>query len=81
MGRRLHCAFCIEHLCMGIAPVLLTALEHIAAIENKRHGGDWQEIDEAREVAKKALDAYHNTPQPQPNSIPHANTHRPRVEP
>lgn len=31
------------------------ALERIAAIENRHHGGDWDEIEEAREIARQAL--------------------------
>ena len=31
------------------------ALTRIAAIENKEYGPDWEEIDEAREIAREAL--------------------------
>jgi hypothetical protein len=31
------------------------ALERITAIENKCDGGDWDEIEEAREIARTAL--------------------------
>lgn len=31
------------------------ALTKIAAIENKQYGPDWEEIDEAREIAGEAL--------------------------
>ena len=34
---------------------LRTALQAVANIENKLHGGDWDEIDEAREIAHTAL--------------------------
>lgn len=34
---------------------LRAALEQIAAIENKDYGIDWDEIEEAREIAKAAL--------------------------
>lgn len=31
------------------------ALRKIAAIENKEYGSDWEEIDEARDIANEAL--------------------------
>ena len=34
---------------------LREALEKILAIENKTEGGDWDEIEEAREIARAAL--------------------------
>lgn len=34
---------------------LLDALRRIASIENKYSCGDWDEITEAREIAKKAI--------------------------
>lgn len=36
---------------------LRTALERIAAIENKQFGQDWEEIEQAREIARAALAA------------------------
>lgn len=35
---------------------LREALEKINAIKNKMEGGDWDEIEEARDIAKSALD-------------------------
>jgi hypothetical protein len=35
----------------------IEALEEIAAIENKEFGPDWEEIDEARNIATGVLDA------------------------
>lgn len=35
---------------------LREALEKIPAIKNKSFGGDWDEIEEARKIAKSALD-------------------------
>lgn len=37
------------------AAKLHVALQKIAAIENKMVGGDWDEIEEARDIANKAL--------------------------
>jgi len=37
------------------APVLYAALKQIGAIPNKSDGGDWDEIEEAREIAEQAL--------------------------
>lgn len=34
---------------------LRTALERIAAIEDRMIGGDWDEIEEARTIAREAL--------------------------
>lgn len=34
---------------------LRAALEQIAAIENEEWGGDWDEIERAREMARAAL--------------------------
>ena len=34
---------------------LLEALRSIAAIENQEWGADWEEIDEAREIAENAI--------------------------
>ena len=34
---------------------LLEALQKIAAIENKEWGTDWEEIDEARDIARTAI--------------------------
>jgi hypothetical protein len=34
---------------------LRATLAKIAAIENKQYGPDWEEIDEAREIAQAAL--------------------------
>jgi hypothetical protein len=36
---------------------LLEALNKIAAIENQMFGPDWEEIDEAREIARAAIAA------------------------
>lgn len=36
---------------------LLEALKKIAAIENRMFGSDWEEIDEAREIARAAIAA------------------------
>ena len=41
-----------------LAPDLHTALKRIAAIEDKMFGGDWDEIEEARNIAVDALAAY-----------------------
>lgn len=38
--------------------ILLMALYNITQIENKDDGGDWDEIDEAKIIAKKALKEY-----------------------
>lgn len=35
---------------------LMRALRQIAAIENKTDGGDWDEIEKARQIARAALD-------------------------
>ena len=46
---------------------LLDALRRIASIENKYNCGDWDEITEAREIAKKAIakhEAEFEFPQP-----------------
>jgi hypothetical protein len=40
---------------------LVAALEKIAAIEDKLFGGDWDEIEEAREFANQALAAVKET--------------------
>ena len=34
---------------------LRTALQRIAAIEDQYQGSDWQEINEARDIAERAL--------------------------
>ena len=34
---------------------LLSALQSICDIENKMHGADWDEIEEAREIARKVI--------------------------
>ena len=39
--------------------VLVEALEQIRAIEDELYGGDWDEIEKARNIAAVALDAYH----------------------
>ena len=33
------------------------ALERISSIENRTTGGDWDEIEEARQIARAAIDA------------------------
>jgi hypothetical protein len=38
---------------------LVQKLIEISEIENKTDGGDWDEIEEAREMARNALDAYY----------------------
>lgn len=35
--------------------VLLAALQKIAAIENREFGSDWEEIEEARQIANDAI--------------------------
>ena len=40
------------------APDLHAALKRIAAIEDKMFGGDWDEIEEARNIAVDALAGY-----------------------
>jgi hypothetical protein len=40
---------------IAAAPALLEALKRIAAITNKSGGGDWDEIEEAREIARAAI--------------------------
>lgn len=40
-----------------LAPPLRIALKRIAAIEDKSDGGDWDEIEEARDIACDALAA------------------------
>jgi hypothetical protein len=40
---------------IAAAPDLLEALRKIAAIEDKMFGGDWDEIEEARMVARAAI--------------------------
>ena len=42
---------------IAAAPDLLEALKKIAAIENRMFGSDWEEIDEAREIARAAIAA------------------------
>lgn len=37
------------------APDLLEALHAIAAIEDRMHGGDWEEIELAREIVRAAI--------------------------
>jgi hypothetical protein len=37
------------------APDLLAALKQIAAIEDKMNGGDWDEIEDARQIAQAAI--------------------------
>lgn len=46
-----------EHCLCPPAERLIEALRRIAAIENKEMGGDWDEIDEARNIATEALKA------------------------
>jgi hypothetical protein len=41
---------------IAAAPELLEALERISAIQDKYDGGDWDEINEAREIAFAALE-------------------------
>lgn len=66
--RRLHAANldCVAHFdalmadykaLTAAAQQALEALTKIAAIENQMYGPDWEEIDEAREIAVKALAA------------------------
>lgn len=42
---------------IAAAPDLLEALARIASIENKPFGGDWDEIGEARSIARAAIAA------------------------
>ena len=37
---------------------LLAALQRIISIEYAEDGGDWDEIDKAKEIAKKAISEY-----------------------
>lgn len=41
--------------CVNAHDSLVAALERIAAIENRDFGPDWEEIEEAREIARAAL--------------------------
>ncbi len=41
--------------------LLRTALERISKIENKTSGSFWEEIEQAREIANKALEEYNNS--------------------
>lgn len=38
--------------------ILLVALYNISQIKNKDNGGDWDEIEEARKIAKDAINKY-----------------------
>lgn len=40
---------------IAAAPDLLEALQKISAIDNLMHGGDWDEIEQARDIARAAL--------------------------
>ena len=40
---------------IAAAPDLLEALKKISAIENKMYGADWEEIEEARDIADAAI--------------------------
>jgi hypothetical protein len=42
--------------------LLVKALEQIAAIENREFGLDWEEIEEARHIARGALAAVKGAP-------------------
>jgi hypothetical protein len=53
--------FCTEGGCLDVSPVVRLCRQYeealcaIAAIEDRLVGGDWDEINEARELARKAL--------------------------
>lgn len=40
---------------IAAAPELLEALKKISAIENQMYGADWEEIEEARDIADAAI--------------------------
>lgn len=44
-----------EAALLAAAPDLFAALQKIAAIENREFGPDWEEIEEARQIANDAI--------------------------
>lgn len=48
-------AWAIAYAEAAVRPYI-AALERIAAIENQDFGGDWDEIEQARQIAVKALE-------------------------
>jgi hypothetical protein len=46
---------------IAAAPKMYEALMKIAAIENKSTGGDWDEIEEARNIARAAIKEAENS--------------------